>query len=442
MNIQKFHLAAEAGEKYDWKEVSDYIKSFEHVVLWGAAALGEEVGEFLLNNGVDFDEYWDLKAESMGPMHGKDIILPFSKEYDRNRTLVILGISNNVIHMNLLNQLRNEKFHNVLRGTDLYMAFMCPSDVESGLDIKHCLRKSPCLKIFCPRLVNVFNHDYTDGDKAYQICKNSATVIVNQKCNLSCKFCTSYMHSYKPDERINFKTEDIIRDIDNFLSSIDSIGSFTVMGGEPFLHPDLSQIIKAMLKHENFAFLSIATNGVSLIKPEQLDGLQDPRVVVSFNDYLPALPIGMRKVFEKNIQTVTQANVFYTVGKYMSEWTIPSTLYDVGASLEEKIDHKELCDDLLKYFRCHQLKNGKLHPCDFANSVYSLGVADYPADYVDLTDRRDLRKRLHEHYNAQFYHVCGHCKRVYKSTKGAAVQGKADFINPPEGVDPRKYLPE
>ncbi len=430
MNIQNFHLAAEVGEKYDWKEVADYIKSFKHVVLWGAAALGEVVGEFLLKNGIDFDEYWDLKAEEMSPMNGKSIIMPFSKEYDKERTLIILCISNNVIHFQLREQIQSENFQYMLFGVDLYMAFICPSDIESGLDIEHCLRESPCLKIFCPRLANIFNNDFIDKNKKYHICKSSATVIVNQKCNLSCKYCTSYMNSYKENDRINFPTENIIRDIDNFLSSIDSVASFTVMGGEPFLHQDISKIIKAMLKHNNFAFLSIATNGVCAIKPEQLDGLQDSRVVVSFNDYLPALPDGMKKIFAKNIQLMEQANVFHTIGRYMSEWTIPSTLYDRFVTLKEKTKIKKWCDETVKHLRCHQLKNGKLHPCDFANSIYSLGVADYSTDYVDLSEKANLREKIYRHYNADFYHVCGHCQMILKSktTKGAAVQGKTEYF--------------
>ena len=62
------------------------------------------------------------------------------------------------------------------------------------------------------------------------------------------------------------------------------------MGGEPFLHPDISFVIKALLKYNNFGFISVATNGVCPIKPEQLDGLTDARVCVSFNNYLEALP--------------------------------------------------------------------------------------------------------------------------------------------------------
>jgi len=441
-NIKEFTLKAEAGERYDLNEVLNCIKSFRHIVLWGAAALGEAIGAFLLQNGIDFDEYWDLKAESLVSLNGKKVTQPFSGAYDKDVTLVMLCIANNVIYYALRRQLKEEGFTNNLFGAYIYMALICPSDIKNGLDIDYCLHKSPCLKIFCPRLVNVFNNSYIDESKEYQILRNSATVIVNQMCNLSCKYCTSYMHSYKPKDRVNFATKNIVRDIDNFLTSIDSVGSFTVMGGEPFLHPDISIIIKALLKHKNFGFLSIATNGVCVIKPEQLEGLEDPRVVVSFNDYLPALPERMKEIFDTNIKLAAQSGVFYTVGRYMSEWAIPSTLYELEPSLEAKAQRKKRCDYLHKYLRCHQLKNGKLHPCDFANSVYSLGVADYKTDYVDLSNKTNLHKRLYEHYNASYYNVCGHCRGSSLGTvKGAALQGKLDFVNLPEKAEPSKYIP-
>ena len=92
----------------------------------------------------------------------------------------------------------------------------------------------------------------------------------------------------------------------------------------------------------------------------------------------------------------------------MPEWIIPSTLNDKHFSVEEMTYKKQNC-----YPRTNQLKNGKLHPCDFTNTVYNLHVADYPSDYVDFehaTGVPQLRQRIREYLDAPYYRTCGHCQ--------------------------------
>jgi len=62
-------------------------------------------------------------------------------------------------------------------------------------------------------------------------------------------------------------------------------------------------------------------------------------------------------------------------------------------------------------------------------------VADYPGDYVDLTDKepqQDLRRRIREFLAAPFYRTCGHCgaKGTLSATSRAGEQGFHDFLPP------------
>ena len=69
----------------------------------------------------------------------------------------------------------------------------------------------------------------------------SITLIINQRCSLKCKCCTSYMNEYPLEERKDIPLDRIYDDIDKFFDAMDSIGTVTVMGGEPFMHPDISK---------------------------------------------------------------------------------------------------------------------------------------------------------------------------------------------------------
>jgi len=443
MNIEKFLRATNRGEIVDKGEILNYIKTFKKVIIWGAAALGKSVGAYLLSQGIDFEEYWDLRSDEIKELNGKRVVKPFMAEYDRDTTLLVYCISNLVISGVIRKHLADNNYFNNLSGFNLFMAVLCPSDIKRGLNMESCIKSASCLKIYCSRMMTLFAHERTVADKEYPLHIDGITLVINQKCNLSCKHCTSYMNAYSKSDQVNFPKDDIIRDIHNFMSSVDSVASMTVMGGEPFMHPDISEIMQALLGHKNIGFISISTNGVYPIKPEQLPGLLDDRVVVAFNNYLPSLPAKLQSVFDANVDIVKKSGAHYSVGRYMPEWRIPSTLYNVHLDFESMKEKKKKCDgnDALRVATHHQLKNGRLYPCDFSNALHCLKVADYPNDYVYVSDVNDLRKRLYEHYHADYYFSCGHCRGTLGPAGASAAQGKLDFIIAPPDVDKLSYIP-
>jgi hypothetical protein len=445
MDIKKFYADTGSGIKVNCKDLLKYILSFDKVILWGASWLGKSVGRYLLSNHVNFDEYWDMRAYEIGPIYGKDVHLPFSKDYNRERTLVITCISNMVVQTVVRNDMVKERYIHNLIGFNIFMAALCPSDTNQGLNMSFCVNSKSCLKIYCHRLSSLFKLEHTQKFQPYPLHLNGFTLILNQICNLSCKHCTSYMNQYMPVDRINFLKENIICNINNFFSAIDSVATITVMGGEPFMHPDISDIIKVLLDQKKAGFISISTNGVYPIMPNQLPGLKGERVVVAFNNYLPSLPKKMRKVFDKNVELIKNAGIAYSIGNFMPNWTIPTTLYDLKRSEDDIKSHYEWCLQQSRrsgYGDIHRhLKNGRLYACDFSNALHSLKLADYPGDYVDVSDAIDLRKRLYDHYHARYYNACGHCRGMLGSAGSSAVQGKIDFITPPENEPLTQYIP-
>ena len=66
------------------------------------------------------------------------------------------------------------------------------------------------------------------------------------------------------------------------------------------MHPDISQIISHLCTKKNFGLISIATSGTYPIKPEQLEGLHDKRVNVSFSNYTLSINEKQQEMFYKN----------------------------------------------------------------------------------------------------------------------------------------------
>lgn len=428
-NIEEYYLAAHSGEKVDNSSMLEYVQSFEKIVLWGGSYLGKAVGKYFIENGINITCYWDMRAEELKQVNGIKVNMPFTMA-DKEKTLVIFCIGNNVIRTSLITKLRNSGYKNIIRGDYIYMAAICPFCNGAEIDSKICQGSMCCRSIFCQRLSSIVKNRQPKKNPLHTF---SITLVINQKCSLKCKCCTSYMNEYPLEKRVNIPTERILDDIDKFFEAMDSVGTVTVMGGEPFMHPDLSVIIKRLTSKNNFGVISIATSGTWPIRVEQLAGLEDKRINVSFSNYEQSINENQKKVMHENIKLLEEHGIAYTMGVYLPEWQIPSTLYDLGDSEETMIQKKKNC---FQPPRCMQVKNGKLHPCDFGTAVYSLGIADYESDYVDIEHSKsseELREKIRAYIDQPYYRVCGHCQVCKLGlTSKAAEQGYMDFTKPLE----------
>lgn len=423
MDLNKYYKKAHSGDKVDNTEILQYIKSFKKVVLWGGSYLGKAVGKYLIDNDVIIENYWDMRCEDLKKVNEIEVVKPFTTE-DKENTLVIFCIGNNVIRTELLRSLTRNGYKNVLRGDYLFMGAICP--FENGMDIDSgvCQGSMCCRSVFCQRLSSIVKNRKPKENPLHMF---SITLVINQRCSLKCKCCTSYMNEYPLEKRKDIPFDRICEDIDKFFDAMDSVGTVTIMGGEPFMHPQLSDIVKKLLTKNNFGIVSIATSGTYPIKLEQLEGLDDKRVNISFSNYEQSISENQTKMMYKNIELVKNAGIAYTVGVTLPEWLIPSTLFDLNKSVEEMKKKKEGC---IQPPRCMQVKNGKLHPCDFGTAVYSLGIADYPMDYVDIKNTEsieELRSKIRSFIDQPYYRTCGHCEYSNGTTSKAAEQGYMDF---------------
>ena len=338
-DINQYYKQAHSGECVENTALLNYIKSFPQVVLWGGSFLGDAVGKYLLENGVSILNYWDLRADSIQSVNGIQCVQPFTTD-QKNETLVIFCIGNNVIRGLLLEELSEKGYKNVIRGDYLYMGAICPFDKTTDIESNQCQGSMCCRFIFCQRLSNIVKSRNPSKDLLHTF---SITLIINQRCSLKCKCCTSYMNEYPLEERKDIPLDRIYDDIDKFFDAMDSIGTVTVMGGEPFMHPDLSKIIQKLLTKHNFGLVSIATSGTYPIKPEQLEGLNDKRVNVSFSNYEHAINEKQKELMYRNIEMVKRSGISYTVGVTIPEWAVPSTLYDLHNTTKQMIVKKAAC---------------------------------------------------------------------------------------------------
>jgi organic radical activating enzyme len=431
-DLVEFNAQAISHDKVDSGPLLEHIRSFENVVLWGAANFGEAIGAYLKKEGIRITRYWDLRAVEINTLNGVAIDLPFTGNFDPGKTMVILCINNNVLKANAWNHLQRQGYLNSIKGEYLFSGAICPFTADTGVKAHVCIDPLICRFICCERLSSIVGERarVANGPKPGEplhlvyVC-----VLVNSVCSLNCKHCVQYINNYPVHKRTNVPTERVCADIRSWLGAVDSIGGVSVMGGETFLHPGIHQIASTLAEQENFGLASFPTSGTVPLDPRKLEHFRDPRLSINFGNYKRVLKPRQLEIYEKNVELVKSMGLSHTEGNTMLAWLKPSTLYDLGRTPEQMTVAKQNCH---MPPRNMQIKDGKIFPCDLGVAVNNIGLGDYPEDYVDVANTPnldELREKIRAYIDKPYYRSCGHCNN-YPETTEAMVQGHLDYTQP------------
>lgn len=436
--LEKFYEQCGSGDFVDEQGIKEYIKSFKTVIIWGAAGLGKAIGHRLEQYPIVNLIYWDERYKEIGPVEGRKIEAPFSTEYDRQTTLIMYAIPNHVIMRRLLQEITENGYNNVIRGDIYYSGTLCPYSNGDMPSARNCWMKGECRSVICERLQTITKNREKQEKPGERIDLTYNCFIINSICNLNCMHCVQFINNYPFKARYNISTENICRDIDNWLEMIDSVGTISTMGGETFMHPGIATIARKFSEHKNFGFVSFPTNGLYPIKPEQLEGIEDPRIVIAFGSYQHIATEKQLEIYAKNVELVKSYGIAYTESRHLPTWIVPAGLYKVSDDIKYITERKMAC---IMPPRNLQIRDGKIHTCDRGVALYAMGVADYPNDYFILSQEQPLDKKrqlFREFVNKPFYYTCGHCggntKNIY-TTAPSAIQGVIDIFQESEYMD-------
>jgi len=403
---------ARRGDSEHSAAIERYLKNFRHIILRGAGKFGTAFGTFLIAVGIPPEHlcYWDNRASELGKVNGVQVLMPFSSEFNRESTLIINCIPNGSLSGSVGEQEFLERgYHRYLSGMALFEALMCALKPGTEFDASVCLNTTFCNWCACQRLPSLLKqhcmeeHSIQEGELIWPV----ATFVLNQKCTLECRHCGQYINHYRPEDRVNFPLERIKADIDRIFAAVDAIGYVSLIGGEPFLHPDLIEIVEHVLTKPNFGVIGITTNGICSIDLRQLEKLNNGRTRLIFSDYTRALSDKQRELFAKNVKLAEESGISYTVGEPL--WSTPASLRKLELPQTSKDAMKKGCNSLIS---CKTIQNGVYYPCSTTAGIGSHNLAEYPHDWVRLDAAGsvgELRKKILRVNGRQHYESCDHC---------------------------------
>jgi len=230
--------------------------------------------------------------------------------------------------------------------------------------------------------------------------------VITTKCTLKCKDCANLLQHYK--NPYNICIEELKKHFDKLMDVFDYIHILSVIGGEPFMHPQISELIAYICQSNKIGAVRITTNGTLIPGKKTLDALKNPKITVKLSNYgkysskLEAL---------KNI--LSENNIKYHVMN-LDYW------FDYGGTEARNRGAHEL-QDIFSDCRtplCQSYLNGEFHFCPRSSAGVDLGlVPKKESDYVNIgkLETKEARKQMKKFLSkTKFVQACDYCDNSYR----------------------------
>jgi MoaA/NifB/PqqE/SkfB family radical SAM enzyme len=204
--------------------------------------------------------------------------------------------------------------------------------------------------------------------------------------------------------------------IDIVQKCVDLFYEVRILGGEPFLHKQIYQIINQIVKYDNIEKIAIFTNATIIPKNENLSCLKNKKVFLDITNYNGC--DGDKQLsgnHDKLISILDEEKINYI--------THPPQVWTDSA----KIEFRDLNKDDLKdmFSKCCvndilTILNGNLYRCPFSANAINLNAIP-KKDFIYLLDKNksisEYKKELKNfYYKKSFIDACNFCQgRDYRT---------------------------
>ena len=222
-----------------------------------------------------------------------------------------------------------------------------------------------------------------------------AEIHVVDFCNLNCKGCAHFSPIF---EKKMPGTQSRIYDIEMLKSKITHIIKFYLLGGEPFLNPEIITYIEKSRQILPNTMIQIVTNGLLIpsLKPEVFDAIRENNIIISISEYEPT-----HTIIGKIEEILTKNNISYVIRPYDSKKKFIKPL-----SLSENSMYEKKCIS----DGCINIYNGMIARCptlmyiDEFNKVFNTELPNQGIYSLSEVSGEQILK-----FMQQKVQLCEHC---------------------------------
>ncbi len=232
-------------------------------------------------------------------------------------------------------------------------------------------------------------------------------------CTLNCRHCT--MHTPYNKFKKNFSLENICRDVDLLFHMVDYVGNLLILGGEPFVHPALSEILEYIGKKykDVIGTVQLITNGTVRVSEDLLQIIKKYDMEIRISDYTKHVPYADKlRQFYSDIQRYQINFASYSHDKWLN-MGFPEEEVNMGNTLEELQKHMKNCSP-----NCQNINGGRLYYCAQGWSAYQAKLFPLKdSDFLDLEEIKndeDRKEKFRRFYFGEqkdwYFSFCKVCR--------------------------------
>ena len=224
-------------------------------------------------------------------------------------------------------------------------------------------------------------------------------------CSLNCEYCAELI-PYINNKR--FLDYNIIKDdFETIFRCVDMCVSVEIIGGEPFIHPDIAKIIELFTECPKIDIVEITTNAMCKLDNDVIHKLKDNKIRVNISDY----GHNHNKV-EELCRILDENNVWYQIWTNDEQSWVDSGGITKRNKRKEQLEYEyQTCDAACL---CRTVYNGRLYVCSRGIGIDDNNLLEDNSSYINIHELKNMTKDegwkvLKQFWLSEFASICDYC---------------------------------
>ena len=232
------------------------------------------------------------------------------------------------------------------------------------------------------------------------------TTICNLRCR-RCGKCTPYF-----ENKHNFTAQEIGENFELLTRHIDKIHYASIIGGEPFLNPELAEIIEIVSACKKIEHLELTTNGTVIPSEQVFEAIKKSGLTVLISKY-PNISENLSNNRIKLEEKLKEYGIYYHY-QYIPDWL------DFGEITRRSFKKIQLKNMFLScpMNTCTVFNGKRLYRCGKASYISQHSMEKDGEDIIKLDEiesKKDMKKKLKKFFSCKYLPACSYCEQFPKT---------------------------